>query len=148
MPRNRKALTMHDLLTLGEYYREPTLLEAAVKSGIRDLKALPAEEWQAELICLEETSDFQESLVLNLVLAWIPNKKLPPKTERWLRIRFLARLVHALRLHRQLALKPPPGFLPWPLEDELSPSQWLWLLADSWLLANVDFVIGYLWSHE
>ena len=124
------------------------VLEREVRRGILWLRDQPLEDWQATVACLEETSDDEEQAVTRLVLEWLKRREIPPDTPDWLRVKLLARWIHALHLHRQLELAPPPGHPPWPTEQALSPAQWLWLLVDSWRLENVPLVICYLWCYQ
>jgi hypothetical protein len=118
-----------------------------VRHGIRDLRDAD-DNWQGTVWLLEETSEFEESLVRELALDWLKHRKIPPDVQPWLKVKLLARFVHSLHLHRQLELAPPPGLAPWPPAERLSDSQWLWIVLDSWSLSNVCLVIFFLIGYE
>jgi hypothetical protein len=132
----------------GEAWRVETLLEATVRRGIQDLRDAAGDTWPDTVTLLEESSEFEESLLRALVLDWLKQRQLPPDAPPWLKVKLLARLVHALHLHRQLESAPPPGLAPWPPAERLSDSQWIWLVLDSWSLGNVWLVIFFLLGYE
>ena len=147
MPRNRNPRPRPAGPSPDEPAREETLLEATVRLGIQALRDA-SDNWTDTVWCLQTTSDFEDSLVRSLVLDWMKNRKVPPEAQEWLQVKLLARFAHALHLHRQLQLAPPPGLAPWPPAERLSDVQWLWLLLDSWLLVDCDFVIFFLIGYE
>jgi hypothetical protein len=148
MPRNHTPRSLPASPAPDGAWRVETLLEATVRHGIRDLRDAEGGSWPDSVGCLEMSSEEEEDLVRLLVLDWLRQRKLPDGAPPWLKLKLLARLVHALHLHRQLQSAPPPGLAPWPAAEELSDGQWLWLLLDSWCLSNVSLVIFFLLGYE
>ena len=85
---------------------------------------------------LDETSEIEERQVADFAWALVQAQGAWHPPEAFLRVRVLARMIHALHLHRQMMLAPPPGCLDFPPVPELTWAQWAWLVLDSWSLEN------------
>jgi hypothetical protein len=126
----------------------PPALLPLLKDYIRSLYSLEEDDLRHYLHSLEFSSGIEEYQTRLLLLEWLADPRQLPKMFDGQRVAFYARLVHAFYLHRQLRLAPPPGGLPWPDEAQLSDSQWIWLLVDSWSFENSMWIKYWMWSHR